>query len=91
MKRKKGRLPPFVPLIRSTLAAPAWKHLSFGARCLYVVLRSYLRHDDLNNGKVFRSYRDAASDLGNTARAAHRLFRARICRHRRADQLRDED
>jgi hypothetical protein len=36
--RKKGRLPPFVPLIRTTLASPAWKQLSFGARCLYVVL-----------------------------------------------------
>jgi hypothetical protein len=36
--RKKGRLPPFVPLIRTTLASPAWKQLSFGARCLSVVL-----------------------------------------------------
>src|SRR5262249_12943421 len=55
---------PFVPLIRTTLASPAWKQLSFGARCLYVVLRSFLRVDNLNNGKVFRSHRDAAADLG---------------------------
>jgi hypothetical protein len=36
MKRRKGKLPPFVPLIRTTLASPAWKQLSFGARSLYV-------------------------------------------------------
>jgi hypothetical protein len=75
-QRKKGHLPPFVPLIRTTLASPAWKQLSFGARSLYVVLRSYLRVDSLNNGKVFRSYRDAAADLGtNSMRSVQRWFR----------------
>jgi len=74
--RKKGHLPPFVPLIRTTLASPAWKQLSFGARSLYVVLRSYLRIDNLNNGKVFRSYRDAADDLGTKSRTSvQRWFR----------------
>jgi hypothetical protein len=74
--RKKGHLPPFVPLIRTTLASPAWKQLSFGARSLYVVLRSYLRVDSLNNGKVFRSYRDAAADLGTkSTRSVQRWFR----------------
>ena len=73
---KKGRLPPFVPLIRTTLASSAWKQLSFGARSLYVVLRSFLRVDNLNNGKVFRSYRDAAADLGtNSSRSVQRWFR----------------
>jgi hypothetical protein len=75
-KKGKGRLPPFVPLIRTTLASPAWKQLSFGARCLYVVLRSYLRNDNLNNGKVFRSYRDAANDLGTKSiRSVQRWYR----------------
>jgi hypothetical protein len=75
-KRNKGHLPPFVPLIRTTLASPAWKQLSFGARSLYVILRSYLRHDNLNNGKVFRSYRDAADDLGTkSTRSVQRWFR----------------
>jgi hypothetical protein len=75
MKRRKGKLPPFVPLIRTTLASPAWKQLSFGARSLYVVLRSYLRVDNLNNGKVYRSYREAATDLGtNSMRSIHRWF-----------------
>src|SRR5262249_4791872 len=75
-RRRKGHLPPFVPLIRTTLASAAWKQLSFGARSLYVVLRSYLRNDDLNNGKVYRSHRDAAADLGtNSLRSIRRWFR----------------
>jgi hypothetical protein len=75
-RRKKGHLPPFVPLTRTTLASPAWKQLSFGARSLYVVLRSYLRHDNLNNGKIFRSYRDAANDLGTKSiRSVQRWYR----------------
>ena len=75
-QRKKGRLPPFVPLIRTTLASPAWKQLSWGSRNLYVVLRGYLRHDNLNNGKVFRSCRDAADDLGTkSTRSVLRWFR----------------
>jgi hypothetical protein len=74
--RKKGHLPPFVPLIRTTLASPAWKQLSYGARSLYVVLRSYLRVDGANNGKVFRSYREAANDLGTkSTRSVQRWFR----------------
>jgi hypothetical protein len=75
-RRKKGHLPPFVPLIRTTLALPAWKQLSFGARSLYVVLRSYLRVDNLNNGKIFRAYREAAADLGTKSRrSVQRWFR----------------
>ena len=75
-KRKKGHLPPFVPLIRTTLASPAWKQLSFGARSLYVVLRSYLRVDSANNGKVYRAYRKAADDVGTgSIRSVQRWFR----------------
>src|SRR6266508_4785953 len=75
-RRRKGHLPPFVPLIRTTLASPAWKQLSFGARSLYVVLRSYLRVDNLNDGKIFRPYREAAADLGtNSKTSVQRWFR----------------
>jgi len=70
IKRHKGKLPPFVPVIRTTMASPAWKALSYGARCLYIVLRSYLRVDNLNNGRVFRSHRDVCSDLGTRARTS---------------------
>ena len=72
----KGKLPPFVPLVRTTLASPVWRQLSFGARCLYVVLKSYLRHDCLNNGKVYRASREAAADLGTkSTRSVQRWFR----------------
>jgi len=75
-KKRKGRLPPFIPIIRTTVQTPPWKQLSFGARSLYHVLRGFLRHDDLNNGKVYRSYRDAADDLGTKSRTSvQRWFR----------------
>src|SRR5262249_9429996 len=74
--RKKGKLPPFIPVVRTTWASPAWKQMSFGARCLYIVLRSYLRVDSANNGKVFRSYRDVCADLGTKSkRSVQRWFR----------------
>ena len=34
--KDKGRLPDFVPLIKSTLKTPAWRAMSHGARSLYV-------------------------------------------------------
>jgi hypothetical protein len=72
----KGKLPPFVPLIRTTVQTPAWKALSFGARCLYHDLRGFLRIDNLNNGKVYRAYRAAAKDLGTKSlRSVQRWFR----------------
>src|SRR6516164_7235652 len=75
-KKRKGRLPPFIPIIRTTVQTPPWKQLSFGARSLYHVLRGFLRHDDFDNGKVYRSYRDAADDLGTKSRTSvQRWFR----------------
>ncbi len=75
-KKKKGHLPPFIPIIRTTVQIPAWKALSFGARSLYHVLRGFLRHDNLNNGKVYRSYREAADDLGTKSKTSvQRWFR----------------
>jgi len=75
-KRLKGKLPPFIPATRTTIASPAWKALSFGARAVYVDLRGYLRHDNANNGKVYRSYRDVRSDLGRgTLRSIGRWYR----------------
>jgi hypothetical protein len=60
-KHNKGRLPPFIPIIRTTVQTPAWKVLSFGARSLY--------HD-------LRGYREAARDLGTKSlRSVQRWFR----------------
>jgi len=64
VKKRKGHLPPFIPLIRGTIRTPAWKALSMGARCVYIVLKDFLRIDNTNNGKVYRSYRNIRADLG---------------------------
>src|SRR5262245_58435479 len=74
--KRKGKLPPFIPATRTTMASQAWKALSFGARAVYIDLRGYLRHDNANNGKVYRSYRDVSADLGRgTLRSIGRWFR----------------
>ena len=39
MRRDKGRLPPFVPVLKDTMKTAAWKALSHGARSLYVTLK----------------------------------------------------
>src|SRR5262245_18912248 len=73
--KRKGKLPPFIPLIRTTIRCPAWKALSYGARCVYIVLRDFLRIDNTNNGKVYRSYQDVHNDLGRgTERSIARWF-----------------
>jgi hypothetical protein len=63
-KKPKSKLPPFVAVIKTTMAMPAWRAMSLGARLLYIELRGRLRNDYLNNGKVFLSCRDAAEAIG---------------------------
>jgi hypothetical protein len=63
-KRRKNRLPPFIALIKSTMATPAWRTMSIGARMLNIEMRGHLRNDYANNGKVWLSCRDAADALG---------------------------
>ena len=63
--RSADRLPPFVPLFRETLKAPAWRQLSFAARALFTALR--LRCVK-NNGHVYISQRDAGEELGHKDR-----------------------
>jgi hypothetical protein len=63
-RRRKNRLPPFVPLIKITMATPTWRAMSAGARLLYIELRGRLRNDYANNGKVFLSCRAAAKAIG---------------------------
>src|SRR5215831_18789495 len=73
-QRRKNRLPPFVPLIKSTMAAPAWRAMSPGARMLYIELRGRLRNDYANNGKVFLSDRNAAKAVGVTPGSIVRYY-----------------
>jgi hypothetical protein len=63
-KRRKNRLPPFIPVFKSIMAMPAWRAMSFGARLLNIELRGRLRNDYANNGKVFLSCRKAAKAMG---------------------------
>ena len=66
MKRRedKGRLPPFVPLLKETLASPAWRAMSHGARSLYVSLKLRYSSNFHNNGRIYLSRRAAMKELG---------------------------
>jgi hypothetical protein len=66
MSRNKGRLAPFVPLIKGTLKVDAWRAMSHGARSLYVALRS--RYNSKLQNHVYLSTRDAAAELGSHSR-----------------------
>jgi hypothetical protein len=72
--RRKSRLPPFIALIKATMATPAWRAMSPGARLLNIELRGRLRNDHLNNGKVFLSCRYAAKAIGATSRSVVRWY-----------------
>jgi hypothetical protein len=62
-RRYSGKIQgPFVPLLKDTLKTPAWKALSYGARCLYVVLK-WRYNKNLTNA-VYVSTRIAAQELG---------------------------
>jgi hypothetical protein len=61
----KGRLPPFVPLLKETLTSPAWRAMSHGARSLYVALKLRFSNNFKNNGKIYLSQRNAARELGS--------------------------
>jgi hypothetical protein len=61
--RDKGRLGPFVPLLKDTLDAPSWRAMSHGARSLYVALKRRYNQNNQNNGRLFLSLRDAEKEL----------------------------
>jgi NUMOD1 domain len=62
--RKRKSDGPFVSLPHSIMRSQAWIAMSPEGRLLWIELRSRLRNDRLNNGKIFRSCRDAAKALG---------------------------
>ena len=59
MRKDKGRLPPFIPLILSTIDSPAWRATSHGAKWLYVALK----RKAVSGPKAYISYRDATREL----------------------------
>lgn len=68
MKRRRKINGLFVATMLTLLDAPAWRAMSYGARALHIELRRTLRNDGLNNGRVFRSDRDAAKALGKKSK-----------------------
>jgi DNA-binding transcriptional MocR family regulator len=73
--RKGDRLPPFVPLLKATLASPAWRAMSHGARSLYVSLKARYNSGQHNNGRVFVSQRTASQEIGSSYTEIARWFR----------------
>ena len=53
----------------------AWKHMSMGARSLYIALIKHLSFNADNNGKVFLATRKAADELGASQRVICIWFR----------------
>ena len=74
-KNDKGRLPPFVPLLKETLQSPAWKAMSHGARSLYVALKQRYSQNVHNNGRIYLPQRIAADEIGSDTNQVTRWFR----------------
>ena len=74
-REDKGRLPPFVPLILTTIDSRAWKALSHGARSLYVALRRRYSLQFRNNGHIYLSQRAAEEEIGSHHNEIARWFR----------------
>jgi hypothetical protein len=74
-RHSKGRLAPFVPLLKDTLSSPAWRATSHGARSLYVALKLRYSSNFNNNGRIFLSQRDAAVELNSHHTQIARWFR----------------
>jgi hypothetical protein len=77
MKRKdKGRISgPFVALLKDTMASPAWRATSHGARSLYVALKARYSSTLHNNGRLFISQRTAVREIGSGFSQIARWFR----------------
>ncbi|WP_062225690.1 helix-turn-helix domain-containing protein [Aureimonas frigidaquae] len=64
---------PFVSVLKPTMQEPAWKALSYGARCLYIVVKSY--YNGRNNGRIYLGVRRAAADMGASRSSTEVWFR----------------
>jgi hypothetical protein len=73
--RVKGRLAPFVPLLKETLDSPAWRAMSHGARSLYVAIKRRYNVQAHNNGRLYLPQRIAAAEIGSSANQVTRWFR----------------
>ena len=60
-KKDKGRLAPFVPLLRDTMKTRAWLAMSNNAKILYIAIKSHVPKD---HNIAFLSQRDARREIG---------------------------
>jgi hypothetical protein len=74
-EKDKGRLGPFVPLLKDTLASPAWRAMSHGARSLYACLKSRYNIQSHNNGRLYASQRIASREIGSSYGQIARWYR----------------
>jgi len=72
--KDKGRLAPFVPVLRETMESPAWRAMSTAARLVYISLKQRYSTNFKNNGKLYLSTRKAAAEVGISKSLAARCF-----------------
>jgi hypothetical protein len=79
MSRKhkdKGRIEGlFVALLKDTMASPAWRASSHGARSLFVALKARYNFKLHNNGRLYLSQRTASREIGSGTNSVARWFR----------------
>src|SRR5262245_11393045 len=73
--RDKGRLGPFVPLLKDTLDSLAWKAMSHGAKVLYIALKRHYNLQSHNNGRLYLSHRKASHEIRSRPAQIVRWFR----------------
>jgi hypothetical protein len=66
---------PFVAVLKDTLASPAWRAMSHGARSLYICLKCRYHSKQHNNGRLYVSQRQAAKEIGSGYEEIARWFR----------------
>ena len=72
MAKDEGRLPPFTPLLVSTMDSKAWRAMSHGAKVLYISLR---RRVPNGRNRAFLSFRHAMAEIGSGQRNVGEWFR----------------
>ncbi len=68
--RTKSAAQPFAQVLKPTLQEPGWKALPYGARCLYITLKSFFTGS--NNGRLSRNS-FAINDASNDSPFVHGL------------------
>ncbi len=75
IRRDRDKLPPFVPLLKETLASDAWRAMEPTSRLLYVALKARYSIDLRNNGRIYLPVRTAAREIALSVNTVMRGFR----------------